>query len=162
MIDVQHRAEFDAIVTFSNGGGLSAEGFRIDVPGPDSGEDEVAALFIASMGLLMTADVVVSRLRIIPEPHKGTRGGPSDATKTPRSGQRQVRWVDLSHVIEAGMTTYPGLPGPDISPHLTRLESRVKYAAGTEFAIDRISMVGKHRHLPRQPLSPIRRRLRLG
>ncbi len=40
------------------------------------------------------------------------------------------------------MTTYPGLPGPEISPHLTRLESRVKYSPGTEFTIDRISMVG--------------------
>ncbi len=141
MIDVQHRAEFNAIVTFSNGGRLSAEGFRIDVPGPDIGEDEVGALFIASLGLLRTADVVVSRLRLIPEPHTGTRGGPSDAT-TPQPGQRHVRWVDLSHVIEAGMTTCPGLPGPEISPHLTRLESRMKYSPGTEFAIDRISMVG--------------------
>ena len=27
--------------------------------------------------------------------------------------------VELSHVIRAGMTTYPGLPGPEIAPHLT-------------------------------------------
>jgi arylformamidase len=54
----------------------------------------------------------------------------------------QVRWVELSHVIEAGLTTYPGLPVPEITPHLTREASREVYAAGTEFAIDRISMVG--------------------
>jgi len=52
------------------------------------------------------------------------------------------RYVELSHVIEAGMTTYPGLPGPQITPHLTRAASRETYAPGTEFAIDRISMVG--------------------
>ena len=52
------------------------------------------------------------------------------------------RYVELSHVITAGMTTYPGLPGPEITPHLTREASRQSYAAGTEFAIDRISMVG--------------------
>jgi kynurenine formamidase len=50
--------------------------------------------------------------------------------------------VDLSHVITAGMITYPGLPGPEITAHLTRSDSRAVYAPGTEFAIDRISMVG--------------------
>jgi len=45
-------------------------------------------------------------------------------------------------VIVAGMTTYPGLPGPEIIPHLTRENSRKTYALGTEFAIDRISMLG--------------------
>jgi kynurenine formamidase len=40
------------------------------------------------------------------------------------------------------MTTYPGLPGPEIAPYLTREASRQSYAPDTEFAIDRISMVG--------------------
>jgi arylformamidase len=52
------------------------------------------------------------------------------------------RWVELSHVISAGMTTYPGLPVPEITPHLTRESSRDVYAPGTEFAIDRLTMVG--------------------
>ena len=51
-------------------------------------------------------------------------------------------WVELSHVIVAGMITYPGLPGPEVVPHLTREDSRELYARGTEFSIDRISMVG--------------------
>ena len=50
--------------------------------------------------------------------------------------------IDISHVITAGMVTYPGLPGPEITPHLTRAASRGSYAPGVEFAIDRISMVG--------------------
>ncbi|MPV36279.1 cyclase family protein [Georgenia subflava] len=49
--------------------------------------------------------------------------------------------VDLSHDIEHGMLTYPGLPGPEIGEHLTFDASRESYAAGTEFAIGRISMV---------------------
>ncbi len=65
-------------MTFLNGGSLSARGFRVDVAGPDVGEEEVARLFIASLSLLMVATVRVSRLRLIVEPHKGTRGGPSD------------------------------------------------------------------------------------
>jgi kynurenine formamidase len=50
--------------------------------------------------------------------------------------------VDLSHDIEDGLITYPGLPGPLVSAHLDRATSRLRYAPGTEFQIDRISMVG--------------------
>ncbi len=39
------------------------------------------------------------------------------------------------------MVTYPGLPGPHISDHLSRAASRSHYAAGTEFHIGRIDMV---------------------
>jgi arylformamidase len=53
-----------------------------------------------------------------------------------------ARLVDVSHVIEAGMVTYPGLPGPVISDHLSRTDSRANYAPGTEFLIGRIDMVG--------------------
>ena len=53
----------------------------------------------------------------------------------------QHRLVDLSHPIEAGMITYPGLPGPEITDHLSREASRSVYAEGTEFTIGRISMV---------------------
>jgi kynurenine formamidase len=49
--------------------------------------------------------------------------------------------VDLSHDIEHGTVTYPGLPAPEISSHLDFDASRGHYAAGTEFAIGRITMV---------------------
>ncbi len=52
---------------------------------------------------------------------------------------RQI--VDVSHSIEDGMVTYPGLPGPRITDHLSRDASRSHYAAGTEFHIGRIDMV---------------------
>ncbi len=51
------------------------------------------------------------------------------------------RVVDLTHVVEDGMITYPGLPGPEVGVHLTREASRAHYAAGTEFEIGRVAMV---------------------
>jgi kynurenine formamidase len=49
--------------------------------------------------------------------------------------------IELSHVIRPGMVTVPGLPGPEITPHLTREESSAIYAPGTTFEINRISLV---------------------
>jgi arylformamidase len=51
------------------------------------------------------------------------------------------RLVDLSHPIEPGMVTYPGLPGPVVSDFLGREASRGHYSEGTTFHIARIRMV---------------------
>jgi kynurenine formamidase len=135
-----YRASFDADVTFLNGGGLQAQGFRLDVPTADVGTDELAELFVRHLGLLMVDRVRLRDVRVVAAQHKGSRGGP--ATGPGPAGPGERRLVELSHDIVAGMTTYPGLPGPEITPHLTRADSRARYAPGTEFAIDRISMVG--------------------
>jgi len=50
--------------------------------------------------------------------------------------------IELSHEIRAGMVTLPGLPGPEITPHLTRAAPAAKYAPGVTFEIGRISLVG--------------------
>jgi len=49
--------------------------------------------------------------------------------------------VDLSHVIEDGMTTYKGLPGPHICDFWTREASAANYDDGSSFQIGRIDMV---------------------
>ncbi len=49
--------------------------------------------------------------------------------------------VDLSHVIEHGMTTYKGLPGPHICDFWTREGSAANYDDGSSFQIGRIDMV---------------------
>ena len=49
--------------------------------------------------------------------------------------------IDLSHPIEDGMITYPGLPGPVITEHLSRADSVSRYDEGTTFSIGRIDMV---------------------
>jgi len=72
--------------------------------------------------------------------HDGTRKGPADRGAVPPAARGAL--VELSHVIRAGMITYPGLPGPAITPYLTREASRAHYAPGTEFAIDRLTMIG--------------------
>lgn len=51
------------------------------------------------------------------------------------------RLVDLSHTIESGMITYPGLPAPIICDYMSREESRARYAPGVEFQIGKIEMV---------------------
>jgi hypothetical protein len=113
MAVTEYRASLDAAISFSNGGDLTVHGFRIDLPSPDAGEAEMAALFIASLGLLMTDSVELSNVHVFAEPHKGTRGGPSDHRLGPTT--TTGRLVELSHIIRAGMSTYPGLPAPAIA-----------------------------------------------
>jgi arylformamidase len=48
--------------------------------------------------------------------------------------------IDLSHMVEDGMTTYPGLPGPIVCDYLTRERSRTLYAEGTEFQIGAVTL----------------------
>jgi kynurenine formamidase len=49
--------------------------------------------------------------------------------------------VDLSHVIEHGMTTYKGLPGPHICDFWERESTAANYDDGSTFQIGRIDMV---------------------
>ena len=52
-----------------------------------------------------------------------------------------ARFIDLSHLIEDGMTTYPGIPGPHVCDFLSREASRGRYAPGVTFHIGRIDLV---------------------
>jgi kynurenine formamidase len=132
----EYRAHFDATVAFANGGGLSAQGFRLDLPTGSETTDEIGRLFVQHLGLAMVGSVELANLAIVEEAHKGSRG-----VETPPPGSAS-RIVDLSHVIHEGLVTYPGLPAPVITPHLTREDSRARYAPGTEFAMDLITMIG--------------------
>ena len=51
-----------------------------------------------------------------------------------------VTHVDLSHVITAGMVTYPGLPTPIIADHLSRDAAEEIYGPGITFQIGRVTM----------------------
>ncbi|GIE89321.1 cyclase family protein [Actinoplanes regularis] len=51
-------------------------------------------------------------------------------------------FIELNHVIRDGLNTYPGMPAPRIDQYLSHAESRDRYAPGTEFTIDRITMIG--------------------
>lgn len=134
-----YRASVDGRVTFANGGSIAVEEFRLDLPGPDVDHAEIGRLLVASLGLLMADEVSLSRVEVIEEAHKGTRGGPSDPPV--ESSQRVAGFVDLSHRVRDGMITLPGLPSPEITQFLTREASKATYADGTTFDIGRISMV---------------------
>jgi arylformamidase len=135
-----YRAHFDASVTFANGGGLEATGFRLDLPTDALDEPRIAELFVRHLGLALVGEVRLSNLTIVEEQHRGSRGVTTDELAGAATGRGRI--VDLSHRIRAGLITYPGLPAPVITPHLTREDSRAKYAPGTEFAMDIITMIG--------------------
>jgi len=136
----EHRAEFDADVTFLNGGALQTQGFRLDVAAPDVTEADLAAAFVRHLGLLMVDEVRLSGVRVFEEAHKGSRDAVDPAGSSGASSGRRL--VDLNHPIGHGTVTYPGLPVPELSAHLTREASQAVYAEGTTFAIDRITMIG--------------------
>ncbi|MGN8552982.1 UNVERIFIED_CONTAM: cyclase family protein [Microbacterium sp. SLM126] len=133
-----YRAHFDFDIRFANGGELSGTGFRLDLPDRDLSEGEIGRLLVQHLGLALVDEVDLRGLRIVEEPHRGSRGVPDAAS----GAAATTRVVDLSHPIRAGLVTYPGLPAPEITPHLTREDSRVKYAPGTEFAMDILTMIG--------------------
>ncbi|MEL4319848.1 cyclase family protein [Leifsonia sp. YIM 134122] len=130
-----YRARFNAEVAFINGGDLRVSDFRLDLPSATVTEAELAELFVRHLGLALVESVDITGFSIIEERHKGSRGTDAVASTT-------AHVVDLSHTVSAGLVTYPGLPAPVITPHLTREDSRAKYAPGTEFALDVITMIG--------------------
>jgi kynurenine formamidase len=64
------------------------------------------------------------------------------AMRRDASGDVLTGVIDLSHPIAPGMPMYPGLPGPEIEDHMSRVESESHYAPGTSFQVSRIRIVG--------------------
>ncbi len=67
---IEHRVKFDFVVHFTNGGNLSAQDFRLDIPGSDIADDELAAYLIQDMRLLMAGRVDITNKQILEERHK--------------------------------------------------------------------------------------------
>lgn len=137
-IGEEKRVCFDFEVDFSNGGGIQGQGFRLDIDGDDIEERELADYIVRDLRLLMVGAVRILNKRIIVEPHKRPGGPvPGVADKTDVRGDL----FDLSHVVHDGEVTYPGLPAPRVSDHLSHAASHGHYAAGVSFQIGRIDMV---------------------
>ena len=51
------------------------------------------------------------------------------------------RLIDVSHIVEDGLITYPGLPGPIVCDFLSREASRALYSEDTTFQIGKIELV---------------------
>ena len=56
-----------------------------------------------------------------------------------------MRFVDLSHVITEGLTTYPGLPAPHIFDHLDRVAGEAFYGPGVTFTIGMVTICSNTR-----------------
>jgi arylformamidase len=136
----QYRAELDFEITFSNGGGVRGEGFRIDITGPGLTEDQLGAALVADLGLLMADRVEIRRSRILSERHKRAAPAPRSA---PGTSGTALRRADLSHPIEQGMITVPGLPAPRIlADSVSAQVPAGRYAPGVQFAIGEITLCG--------------------
>src|SRR5947209_6877285 len=64
------RVQFDFDVTFSNGGGIQGQGFRLDIDGDDIDDAALADYIVRDLRLLMVDSVRISNQEIIAEPHK--------------------------------------------------------------------------------------------
>lgn len=66
----QKRVKFDFAITFTNGGGLQGQGFRLDIEGDDIADEALAAYLIRDLRLLMVGEVRILHKQVITEPHK--------------------------------------------------------------------------------------------
>jgi kynurenine formamidase len=51
-------------------------------------------------------------------------------------------FVELSHPIVSGMTTYPGLAAPEVHTAISRAETAARLAPGVSFEIARLTLLG--------------------
>jgi arylformamidase len=70
------RVQFDFEITFSNGGGLQGQGFRLDLHQDQISDAELAEYLIRDMRLLMVDTVRILKKDIIFERHKRSEEPP--------------------------------------------------------------------------------------
>ncbi|KRA19930.1 MULTISPECIES: cyclase family protein [unclassified Lysobacter] len=129
---VQHRVRFDFEIEFTNGGGIQGQDFRLDIDGDDIADAALVDYIVQDLRLLMVGQARILNKAIIVEAHK---------RKTDAADPGRRIYVDLSHTIEDGLVTYPGMPAARVCDYLSREASRAIYEEGTEFQIARIEMV---------------------
>lgn len=128
---MDRRVVFDFEITFTNGGGIQGQDFRLDIAGKTISDQELADYIVQDLRLLMVGKVDILNKHYIDEPHK----------RVPADAPNPEKLIDLSHVIFDGLITYKGLPAPIVCDYLSREDSRGKYEEGTEFQIGKIEMV---------------------
>jgi len=126
------RVKFDFEIYFTNGGSIKGEDFRLDIPGDDISDKDLADYIVEDLGLMMVGKTTVLNKEIFSEPHKRMAVNEKAAIGL---------LIDLSHTIEHGLVTYKGLPAPIVCDYLSREDSKKFYADGTEFQIGKIEMV---------------------
>ena len=127
----EKRVVFDFDLSFTNGGGIQGQDFRLDIAGETISDKDLADYIIKDLSLLMVGKVTILNKYYIEEPHK----------RKPFNANIEGRFIDLSHTIFEGLITYKGLPAPVICDYLSREQSRKNYEEGTTFQIGKIEMV---------------------
>ena len=133
----EYRAHFDFDIRFANGGEIAGTGFRLDLPSHSLSTDEIGLLLVKHLGLALVDEVELrgsAHRRGAASRQPGSRSEP--APTAPTAGRRPQP-PDPSRARDL-----PRPAGPTITPHLTREDSRARYAPGTEFAMDVITMIG--------------------
>ncbi|HEY3403618.1 MAG TPA: cyclase family protein [Ohtaekwangia sp.] len=129
---MEKRVKFDFEISFTNGGGIKGEDFRLDIAGDDIADKVLADYIVQDMRLLMVGQTKILNKIIITEPHK---------RKPISENYTGSMLIDLSHTIEDGLVTYKGLPAPIVCDYLSREDSKKFYEEGTQFQIGKIEMV---------------------
>jgi len=129
------RVQFDFEIDFANGGGIQGQGFRLDIDGDNISDAALADYIVRDLRLLMVSEARIRNKVVFHERHKRA---PAQPTIIGSGAER--RHIDLSHTVEDGMTTYPGLPAPVIGDFMSREDSRDHYAPGTELQIGSIQL----------------------
>lgn len=125
------RVVFDFDISFTNGGGIQGQDFRLDIDGDTITDQELADYIVNDMQLLMVGKVDILNKYYIEEKHK----------RQPVNAPVSDKYIDLSHTIFDGLVTYKGLPATVICDYLSREQSKANYEPGTEFQIGKIEMV---------------------
>ena len=82
----EHRAHFDFDIRFANGGGMTGEGFRLDLPRPELDSEAIGMLLVQHLGLALVESVTLTRLSIVEEIHRGTLTYPVSPPRPPVPG----------------------------------------------------------------------------
>lgn len=85
------RVCFDFDLSFSNGGGLQGQGFRLDIEGDGISDEALAAYLVRDMRLLMVGSVRILKKEIITEPHKRTDANTIDTLQPASPTHHQTR-----------------------------------------------------------------------
>lgn len=104
----QKRVVFDFAITFSNGGGLQGQAFRLDIDGNDISDAALADYLVRDMRLLMVDQVLITNKSIITEAHKR----PQHSAETPEVLELRVaittaEYERLARFYSAGLGIEP-------------------------------------------------------
>jgi arylformamidase len=112
------RVVFDFTLTFTNGGGLQGQDFRLDIAGDDITDEELAAYLIRDLRLLMVGDVQIMNKHIITEPHKRTP--PHQEELSLRVFDLRTESLTIEQVVQHAARMTIRVIGPDGDSYLVR------------------------------------------